>query len=71
MATKQTTPNFEHDAILDTPGASKLMKIPEATLIKWRSTGENNIPYIKIGKTVRYSSAALRAYIERHTIGGE
>ncbi|WP_333876386.1 helix-turn-helix domain-containing protein [Methylobacter sp.] len=61
--------NLDSNVITDTDGASSLLNIPASTLIKWRSTGENNIPYIKIGKSVRYSTADLKAYVERHKVG--
>ena len=63
-----TPPSLNIDTIIDTIGASKLLNIPAATLIKWRSTGQNNIPYIKIGHQVKYRTADLRVYIERHTV---
>lgn len=62
--------SFDTDVLTDTAGASKLLHIPAATLIKWRSTGENNVPYIKIGKQVKYRTTDLRKYIERRTVGG-
>jgi len=61
--------NFNSDVLTDTVGASSLLHIPASTLVKWRSTGENNIPFIKIGKSVRYSTNDLRAYVERHRVG--
>ena len=56
------------DVLTDTDGASELLHIPSATLIKWRSTGENSIPYIRIGRQIKYRTADLRAYIEKHTV---
>ncbi|MGZ8955531.1 MAG: helix-turn-helix domain-containing protein [Methylovulum sp.] len=66
MATHIIT--LDQDIITDTNGASTLLHIPAATLIKWRSTGENNIPYIRIGRQIKYRTADLRAYIEKHTV---
>ena len=63
-----TRPSLDIDTITDTNGASTLLNIPAATLIKWRSTGQNNIPFIKIGHQVKYRTADLRAYIEGHTV---
>jgi hypothetical protein len=56
------------DALTDTDGASKLLHIPAATLIKWRSTGENNVPFVKIGRSIKYRTSDLKTYIERHTV---
>ncbi len=63
-----TPPSLNIDTIIDTIGASTLLNIPAATLIKWRSTGQNKIPYIKIGRQVKYRTSALLAYIEQHTV---
>lgn len=65
-----TSITFDQDVLTDTHGAAALLHIPAATLIKWRSTGENNIPYIKIGRQVKYRTTDLKNYIERHTVGG-
>ncbi|MDD5581190.1 MAG: helix-turn-helix domain-containing protein [Methylobacter sp.] len=59
---------FEQDVLTDTDGASQLLNIPAATLTKWRSTGENNIPFIRIGRQIKYRTRDLRAYVDSHTI---
>lgn len=59
---------LDQDVLTDTNGAATLLHIPAATLIKWRSTGANNIPYIRIGKQIKYRTADLKAYIEKHTV---
>jgi Helix-turn-helix domain len=62
------TITFNHDVLTDTDGAARLLNIPASTLTKWRSTGENNVPYIKIGRQVKYRTTDLLRYIEKHTI---
>lgn len=64
-----TRPSFDVDALMNTAGASSLLGIPAATLVKWRSTGECNLPYIRIGRQIRYRSFDLKKYIESNTIG--
>ncbi len=64
------TPSLQDDIIIDTEQASVLICTPAATLIKWRSTGENNIPFIKIGRNVRYRTKDLREWVEAHVQGG-
>jgi len=61
--------SFDHDVLTDTAGAAKLLHIPAKTLNKWRSTGQNNLPYIKIGRQIKYRTTDLKKYIERHTVG--
>jgi excisionase family DNA binding protein len=63
-------PTFEQDTLTDTEGAAQLLHIPANTLRKWRCTGENNIPFVKIGRQVKYRTSDLLDYIESHTIKG-
>lgn len=39
------------------------------TLAVWRCTGRYSLPYVKIGRRVRYRQSALDAFIERRTVG--
>lgn len=65
------TISLDDNIIVDTSEAAELICTPEKSLIKWRSTGEHNIPYIKIGRNVRYRTKDLRIWIEAHICGGE
>jgi excisionase family DNA binding protein len=47
--------------------AADHLSVSVRTLAKWRSTGENNIPYTKIGRCVRYRLSDLDAYIQKHS----
>jgi len=55
------------NVLVDQNGASKLLNIPAATLQKYRSTGEVLIPFVKINRAVRYSTADLREWIAKNT----
>jgi hypothetical protein len=53
---------------LNTPEQeSERLGIPFRTMSKARSTGHPDIPYIKIGKTVRYDPIAVDAWLAKHT----
>ncbi len=65
---KEQELSLEVDALTNTEGASSLLSIPTATLIKWRSTGEVRIPYVRIGRQIKYRTKDLRAYIEQSTV---
>jgi len=54
--------------LLTTEQAAELLQISPATLQKWRSTGQENIPYLKIGRLPRYKRSAIEAYITRKSI---
>jgi hypothetical protein len=60
--------SLDIDTLTDTEGASALLTIPEATLIKWRSTGEVRIPFVRIGRQIKYRTSDLKAFIEINTI---
>ena len=55
------------NVLVDQKGASKLLGIPAATIQKWRSTGQVELPFIKIGHAIRYNTADLRVWIENNT----
>lgn len=70
MPIKPRNISLNDDLIIDTSEAAELLCTPEKSLIKWRSTGEHNIPYLKIGRNVRYRTQDLRKWIEAHIQGG-
>lgn len=47
------------------------LSISVRTLAKWRSIGSPNIPYIKVGRCIRYKKSDLEAYLDEHTVNGE
>jgi len=61
--------NSSHQATeqLITPAqAAQLLGVKEGTLSVWRSTGRYDIPYVKIGRRVKYRPSDLDAYINNH-----
>jgi hypothetical protein len=53
---------------LNTPEQeSERINIPLRTMAKARSTGYPAIPFIKIGKTVRYNPVAVDAWLAKNT----
>ncbi|MDO8845902.1 helix-turn-helix domain-containing protein [Methylicorpusculum sp.] len=60
--------SLEIDVLTDTEGAAVLLSIPAATLTKWRSTGEVRIPFVKIGRQVKYRTSDLKRFVESSTI---
>jgi len=50
--------------LLTTERVSTITGLSEETLAQWRSR-KRGIPYLKIGRAVRYDPAAVQAYLER------
>ena len=47
--------------------AAKALEIKAGTLSVWRCTGRHNLPYVKIGRLVRYKIDDLAAFIVSRT----
>ncbi|MBM4208249.1 MAG: helix-turn-helix domain-containing protein [Gammaproteobacteria bacterium] len=45
-----------------------MLAVPAATLIKWRSTGEVRILFVRIGRQIKYRTLDLKAFIESSTV---
>lgn len=43
---------------------AEFLGVSPFTLRKWRCTGEQHIPYVKIGRTPMYRPVDIQAYIE-------
>jgi len=56
------------ERLLTTKQASEFLGLDYKSLANSRSTGMGiQVPYIKIGKLVRYKLSVLETYIEEHT----
>jgi predicted DNA-binding transcriptional regulator AlpA len=53
--------------LLDEKEAARFLDNSPGTLSVWRSTGRYNLPFIKIGRNVRYRRADLIAWLEKRT----
>jgi hypothetical protein len=48
-------------------GAADYIGIPIATLQHWRTTGAQQIPFIKVGRRVMYRVSDLDQWLDQHT----
>jgi hypothetical protein len=55
-----------HD-LVDEREAAEILDVVPGTLSVWRSTGRYGIPFVKIGRNVRYSRTALLNWLESRT----
>ncbi len=47
---------------------AELLGVAVQTLSVWRSTARYPLPYIKVGRNVRYSRADVQQYLDRATV---
>lgn len=59
--------NCGADQLLDEQAAATYLDLKPGTLSVWRSTGRYAIPFVKIGRNVRYRRADLDAWLEQRT----
>lgn len=53
--------------LVDETEAAEILDVVPGTLSVWRSTGRYAIPFIKVGRKVRYSRTALNVWLESRT----
>lgn len=53
--------------LLDEKQAADFLAVTPGTLSVWRSTGRYSIPFVKVGRCVRYSRIALEEWLESRT----
>lgn len=57
----------QNSDLVDEVTAAEIIDVVPGTLSVWRSTGRYSIPFIKVGRKVRYSRTALNAWLESRT----
>lgn len=53
--------------LLDEKQAATVLNVKPGTLSVWRSTGRYSIPFVKVGRSVRYRLCDLNAWVESRT----
>lgn len=65
----QTSPHgvIMENNLLDEKQAAEVLTVEPGTLSVWRSTGRYSIPFVKVGRRVRYRRSDLLAWLESRT----
>jgi len=64
-----TTKTQSAPDLLDEAAAARYLSVAPATLRVWRCTGRYALPFVKVGRLVRYREADLSRFIEARTHG--
>lgn len=56
------------DHLLTTSEAANVLGLPPQTLVNWRCTGRYPLPYIRVGRLIRYRTADLNEWIETNRV---
>lgn len=57
-----------HIGLLDNDPAADYIGIKGGTLEVWRSTKRHQIPYIKVGRKIKYRKSDLDAWLKSRTV---
>lgn len=68
---EEITQRTTRPELLTTAEAAVLLATTPATLNTWRCTRAVNVPYVRIGKNIRYRRRDLDAFVDAKTVGGE
>lgn len=75
MKSEGATPATHHTRpeLLDTAAAAAYLDLEPHTLHIWRCVGryKEQLPYIRIGRNIRYRREHLDAFLAARTVGGE
>lgn len=63
--TNETQPEGE---LLNETEAARIIRITPGTLRAWRSRGGPAIPYIRIGRSIRYRLEDLKAFVDANRV---
>ena len=64
----ESTKSFAHE-LLDTQPAAARLGIKPHTLEVWRTSGRYSLPFIRVGRRVKYRLADLERFLEARTVG--
>jgi len=56
--------------LIDPVPAAELLGVTVGTFSVWRSTGRYSLPFVKVGRKVKYSRKALESWLESRTRPG-
>lgn len=59
------------DENLNTQQAAQFLGVKEGTLETWRCTKRYDLPFVKVGRLVRYKKSALIRWLDSRTQGGD
>lgn len=62
-----TDSNIAASGIIDTDATAAYISVTPKTLIHWRCTGSVDLPFIKVGRAVRYRVSDIEEWLTKNT----
>lgn len=64
------TESGNHHDLLNETEVAEILQVKTGTLQVWRTTKRYPLPFVKIGRNVRYRRADVDAFIKSRMVGG-
>lgn len=61
----------EEPSVMNEDQAAAILGVKPQTLAVWRSTGRYDLPFVRVGRLIRYRRADLEAWLEKRAVGPE
>lgn len=61
--------NIEKNKLLTSEEASEMLGLQPNTLNVWRATNRYHLPFVKVGRLVRYRLSDINDFIENRLVG--
>ncbi|MEH6594012.1 MAG: helix-turn-helix domain-containing protein [Colwellia polaris] len=61
--------NIYSNKLISAGQAAEILGLKESTLAQFRWRGDKRLPWVKLGKSIRYKLSDIESFIERSTIG--
>lgn len=62
-------PNNQTPKLISAGETANILGLKESTLAQFRWRGDKRLPWVKLGKSIRYKLSDIEEFIERSTIG--
>jgi predicted site-specific integrase-resolvase len=67
MSCEKAAAIYGGDDLVEEKVAAKILGVTPGTLQVWRSTGRYALPFVKVGRLVRYRPSVLKRWLESRT----
>ena len=57
------------DVLLTRREVADLLQMREQTLATWKCNGRHGLPYVQVGRSIRYRPGDVQAWIDQHVVG--
>jgi len=65
------TTNIYHNKLLSAGETANILGLKESTLAQFRWRGDKRLPWVKLGKSIRYKLSDIEEFIESSTVRKE